>query len=131
MSDATDEARNKAIKEERRARLLEICLALPDAEAVTPSGDFRTCFVRGKKFAYYLDDHHGDGIVSVCCKTGLIAQAELVAAEPERFYVPAYIGHRGWVAVRLDLASVDWDEVSELVRESYRAVAPKRLAALV
>lgn len=55
----------------------------------------------------------------------------LVASQPERFYLPAYIGSRGSVALRLDVGEIDWDEVAELVRTSYLLTAPKRLGALV
>jgi phosphoribosylglycinamide formyltransferase-1 len=118
-------------KDERLARLLEICLALPEAEVVNPGGEHRTLIVRNKKFAYYLDDHHGDGIIAICGKTSFVEQAELVATEPDRYYMPSYIGPRSWVALRLDAPEVDWDEVAGLVTASYRLVAPKRLAALV
>jgi predicted DNA-binding protein (MmcQ/YjbR family) len=87
--------------------------------------------VRKKTFAYFLNDHHGDGIVAVTCKVLPSDNKALAGAQPERFYLPAYIGPRGWVALRLDVGEVDWDEVSELVACSYRLVAPKRLAALV
>jgi hypothetical protein len=53
----------------------------------------------------------------------------MIAADPERFYMPSYIGHRGWVGLRLDTGPVDWTEVADLVTDSYLAVAPKRLAA--
>jgi predicted DNA-binding protein (MmcQ/YjbR family) len=87
--------------------------------------------VRKKTFAYWLDNHHGDGIVAVTCKTALGENAERAAADPARFYLPAYLAPRGWVALRLDAGAIDWDEVIELVSESYRLIAPKRLAALV
>ena len=111
--------------------LATICLALPEADATTTIGQHMTFSVRGKTFVYYLDDHHGDGIVAVCCKTSMLEQADLVETEPERYYVPAYIGHHGWVGLRLDSGEVDWDEVEELVHTSYRLVAPKRLATLI
>jgi len=86
----------------------------------------------GKKtFAWFLDDHHGDGIVSVSCKVLPGDNAALASAQPERFYLPAYMAHNGWVALRLDVGEIDWDEVAELVACSYQLVAPKRLAALV
>ena len=94
-------------------------------------GDHAGFHVRKKIFAYYLQDHHGDGIVSVCCKVMPGDNTALAAASPERFYLPAYIGPRGWVALRLDVGEIDWDEVTELVKDSYRRVAPKRLAAQV
>lgn len=90
--------------------------------------DFR---VRKHVFAYCLDDHHGDGIVAVCCKTPRGENADWVRSDPTRFYLPAYIGPRGWVGLRLDVGEVDWREVADLVADSYRLTAPKRLAALV
>lgn len=68
--------------------------------------------------------------MSVCCKMALGENEELAKADPEKFYRPAYIGPRGWIALRLDLSRIDWKEVSELVAGSYRLVAPKKLAEL-
>ena len=87
--------------------------------------------MRKKTFAYFLNDHHGDGIVAVTCKVAPGDHTALASAQPDRFYIPAYIGPRGWVALRLDRGEVDWDEVTELVKDSYRRVAPKKLAAMV
>jgi hypothetical protein len=85
----------------------------------------------GKKtFAYFLDNHHGDGIVAACVKAERGKQAALLAADPKRLYLPAYIGARGWIGVRLDGKRVDWKAVAERVVQSYRSVAPRRLAAL-
>ncbi len=86
--------------------------------------------VRKKTFAYFLNDHHGDGIVSVACKALPGENKALAAAQPDRFYLPAYIGPKGWVALRLDIGKIDWEEVAELVAASYRQIAPKRLVAL-
>jgi len=89
-------------------------------------------FLIGKKnFAYFLYDHHGDGIVGVTCKLLPGDNARLVAADPKRFYMPAYIAPKGWVALRLDVGEVDWDEVKGLISGSYQLIAPKRLAAMV
>ena len=114
----------------RLVRLSEISLALPETtrEDSPPHATFR---VRGRTFAYYLDDHHGDGIVGLVCKAPPGANEMLAQAEPERFYMPAYVGPRGWLGLRLDIPHVDWDEVADFVAESYLLVAPKRLAALV
>ena len=87
--------------------------------------------MRKKTFAWFLNDHHGDGIVAVTCKVLPGDNARLAAANPGRFYLPAYLGPRGWVALRLDLGEIDWDEVSELVAHSYKQIAPRRLAALL
>jgi phosphoribosylglycinamide formyltransferase-1 len=114
--------------EQRRARLEKICLALPEA-AMTEAGRHRAFSVRGKKFAYFTDDHHGDGKAALNCKVPPGENRELVGFDPERFFIPAYLGARGWVTLRLDLASVDWEEVIELVSDSYRRTAPKNLAA--
>ena len=112
------------------ARLTKLCLALPETTC-TSSGRHASFRVRKKVFAYFLDDHHGDGIVSLCWKAALGENEELAAAAPKRFYIPAYIGPRGWAALRLDRGAIDWDEVDELVRSSYCAVAPAKLAAQV
>ena len=119
----------KPVKEDRRlARLTKICLALPEATRCC-QGSHAGFLVGKKTFAYFLDDHHGDGIVAVSCKVLPGDNHALAGAQPDRFYLPAYIAHRGWVALRLDVGEIDWEEVSELVRSSYQLVAPKRLAA--
>ncbi|MGZ8831395.1 MAG: MmcQ/YjbR family DNA-binding protein, partial [Thermoanaerobaculia bacterium] len=107
-------------------KVSDICLTLPEA-SVEHSSSHATFRVRKKVFAYFLDDHHGDGIVSVCVKTRLGENQDLAKQDPVRFYLPAYIGPRGWVGLRLDVAPIRWNEVKELVRSSYRAVAPKKL----
>jgi phosphoribosylglycinamide formyltransferase-1 len=112
--------------DERLEPLRAICLALPEAELVVrePHAQF---VVRKRTFAYFLDDHHGDGIVGITCK----GPQERLAEHPERYYLPSYLGSRGWVALRLDVGEIDWDEVEDLVTGSYLQVAPKRLAAQV
>src|ERR1043166_9181790 len=111
-------------------RLSRICVALP-AAVREDHGQHSGFLVRKKTFAWYLNDHHGDGIVSVACKVLPGDNQALVKANPERFYLPAYMAHRGWVALRLHVPNVDWDEVTELVRGSYQLVAPKTLAARI
>jgi predicted DNA-binding protein (MmcQ/YjbR family) len=105
-------------------RLSGICLGLAEAvrEVRGDHADFR---VRKKVFAYFLNNHHGDGIVAVCCKVLPGDNAILISGDPKRFYMPAYIGPRGWVGLRLDTKKVDWEEVAELVRGSYQLTAPK------
>jgi hypothetical protein len=116
-------------KDGRLARLMKICLALPEAIQERASRH-ATFLVRKDVFAYYLNDHHGDGIISVCCKVLPGDNEALIAAHPAKFYMPAYIGPRGWVALRLDVSGLDWNEVAELVVGSYKLIAPKRLAPL-
>ena len=110
------------------ARLTKICFALPQT-SVEYKGSHAAYLVAKRKFAYFLNDHHGDGIVAVTCKGLPGDNTALASADPARFYLPAYIGPRGWVALRLDIGKVDWEEVSELVQTSYRLTAPRRLVA--
>ncbi len=84
-------------------------LALPEA-AQELKGDHATFTVRKKVFAYFLNSPHGDGMISVCAKVAPGDNQMLTNAQPERFYLPAYIGPRGWVALRLDAGKIDWDE---------------------
>jgi predicted DNA-binding protein (MmcQ/YjbR family) len=114
----------------RLERLGAICLDLPEARQEI-TGRHAAFRVRGRTFAYFLDDHHGDGIVGLNTKAAPGAAEALIAKDPERFYRPAYLGHRGWVGVRLDTGAVDWDEVAGLVVESYRLCAPKSLARAI
>jgi hypothetical protein len=114
----------------RRDRLVRLCRTLPEA-TVTPHDQHVGFAVRGRTFAWYVDDEGGDGRVGVLCKTLQGENSGLVAADPHRFYLPRYVGNRGWVGLRLDLQDVDWGEVAELVADSYRLVAPRRLAGLV
>jgi len=111
---------------DRLEKLAKICMALPGASKEAMHG--HVAFKVGKKtFAYYLNDHHGDGIVSVCCKVLAGDNERLIDGNPRKFYMPAYIGPRGWVALRVDRATVDWSEVQELLRGSYEQMAPKKL----
>ncbi len=110
--------------------LSKIALALPEAGREI-LGSHASFTVRKKKFAYFLNDHHGDGIVAVTCKVLPGENTALVKAQPRRYYLPAYLASRGWVALRLDLGKVDWEEVRELLLGSYLLTAPKRLASLV
>jgi len=117
-------------EDKRLVRLCKICLALPEVVRVL-HGSHAGFLVKKKHFAYFLNDHHGDGIVSVTCKARPGDNTALVAAHPDRFYLPAYVGSKGWVGLRLDRGEIDWEEVAELVADSYRRTAPKRLAASV
>jgi predicted DNA-binding protein (MmcQ/YjbR family) len=114
----------------RRDRLVRLCRTLPEA-TVTDHGPHLGFQVRGRTFAWFVDDEHGDGRMAVLCKAPPGENQGLVVSDPHRFYLPRYVGKRGWVGLRLDLQDVDWGEVAELVADSYRLVAPKRLGDLV
>jgi hypothetical protein len=110
-------------------RLRAICLALPEAVEQGGVAD-HTFRVRKKIFAMFMDNHHGDGRLAMWCKAPPGAQDLLVQADPARFFVPPYVGHHGWLGVRLE-GEPDWDEIADLVRDAYRMTAPKRLLALI
>jgi hypothetical protein len=107
-------------------RLREICLALPETSERLSHGA-PTFFVRGKRaFLMVLTNHHGDGRFAIWCAAEPGTQAMLVEADPERFFVPPYVGHRGWLGFRLDRA-LDWDELAGIVEDAYAEVAPAKL----
>jgi hypothetical protein len=117
-----------AVAQKALHRLTAICLALPETECERESRH-ATFRVRKKVFAYFLDNHHGDGAIAACVRGDDREHARLVKIEPERFYLPSYIGSRGYVGVRLDVPRVDWADVTNRVAASYRLVAPKSLTA--
>lgn len=112
------------------ARVSELCLRLPEAIADDrhpPHRGFRVC---GKNFAWYTDNEHGDGRVALCVRAGRAENEALVATDPERYGLPKYVARHGWVNYYLDLPNrpVDWQELAELVQDSYRIQAPRRLS---
>ena len=115
-----------ALSEPSTDRLRAICLALPEAVEKETWGD-PTFRVRERIFALV---RRGDGRLSFWCKAPEGSQMVLVGADPDWFFVPPYVGHKGWVGMRLD-PEPDWDEVAALVRRSYQLVAPKRLSARI
>lgn len=112
------------------AKVREIALALPETtERLSHSAP--SFFIRDKKtFVNFWDDHHGDGRLALWVAAPAGVQAQLAEQEPDRFFVPPYVGHRGWLGVRLDV-DVDWDEVAGIIEDSYRQVAPKTLVKLL
>lgn len=117
----------------RRQQLIDLIESLPDSvsEVGGDANQHVGFTVRKKRFAWYLDDHHGDGIVAVTCKAPPGVNSQMVAAEPERFFIPSYTGKRGWLGVRLDVGTVDWDEIARLIEDAYRLTAPKSLLTLL
>lgn len=120
----------QSTEDTRLTRVSAIALALPEA-ARMDCGSHAQFTVKKKTFAYFLNDHHGDGIVSIACKVLAGENDALVESQPKRFYLPAYLASKGWVALRLDVGKVDWGEVKDLLKCSYSLVAPKRLAERV
>lgn len=109
-------------------RARRVCMALPEATEQEAWGE-PTFRVRRKIFAMYAGNHHGDGRWALWCKAPLGVQEMLVRDAPERFFVPPYVGPKGWIGIVVD--RVDDAELRELVVQSYCLIAPKRLAARV
>jgi hypothetical protein len=107
--------------------LRQLCLALPETTERLSHGE-PTWFVRGKKTFVMYANHHHDDRLGFWCAAPDGAQEALVGSAPERFFVPPYVGHRGWLGVRLDVP-VAWDQIADLVADAYRVVAPKGLVA--
>lgn len=102
-----------------------LCLSLPETTERLSHGE-PTWFVLDKKVFVTSSDHHHDDRVALWCAAPAGVQEALVGSDPERFFVPPYVGHRGWLGVYLDVP-VDWVEVAELLTDAYRMVAPRRL----
>ena len=111
------------------ARMSAICLALPEVTE-RASHSAPTWFVQDKKAFVQLWEHghHQDEFPHLWCAAPPGAQGELVTTEPDRFFRPPYVGGRGWLGVRLDVA-LDWDELDGICEEAYRVIAPPRLVA--
>jgi hypothetical protein len=104
----------------------QICLVFPEASE-RPSHGEPTFFVGGKRsFATFWDNHHGDGRLAVLCAAPAGMQAAFVEADPERFFVPPYVGHRGWIGFRLD-RGFERDELAGILEDAYGEVAPPKL----
>lgn len=122
-SDADSTARSP------RDRLASICEALPEVSSERVEGERHQIFkVRNRTFAYYIEDHHGDSEIALHCKAAPGLNVALVEHDSHRFYMPPYIGHKGWIAARLAIPGTDWKEITDLVLDSYCLIAPKRLA---
>ena len=117
---------SKRERERALEKLREICLAFPETSERQSHGA-PTFFVREKRaFLMVLTDHHGDGRFAIWCAAPAGVQRVLVESDPDKFFVPPYVGHRGWLGVRLDQA-LDWDELAGVAEDAYAEVAPARL----
>jgi len=115
------------------SRWTPICLRLPEATADDHHPPHRGFVVSKKNFAWYVDNEHNEGRIALHVRVGPGQNAELVATDGDRFGLPKYVARHGWVTYYLDLEDrpPDWDEITELVTDSYRIQASKRLARLV
>jgi predicted DNA-binding protein (MmcQ/YjbR family) len=121
-----------AVEAALRDRATELCLALPEATADDRHPPHRGFVVGTKTFAWFVVDEHGDGRIGLVVRAAPGENEELVASDPERFGLPKYVARHGWVTYYLDLPRpADWDEVAELLRDSYLIQAPKRLGRLL
>jgi hypothetical protein len=107
-------------------RVRRICLALPDATEKIAWGS-PTFRVRDRIFVMFVNDHHGDGRLAIWCQADRDAQVAIVEADPRRFFVPPYVGPRGWIGIRLDRRP-NWAVVAALIEEGHRRVLPRRRA---
>lgn len=114
-------------------RLTAVCLSLPEAASDDSHPPHRGFRVARKNFAWYVDNEHGDDRIALSVRLAPGENEALVGSDPERFALPRYMARHGWVNYYLDLRrrAVDWDEVAELVTDSYRLQAPKRLIRLL
>jgi len=119
----------RAVIDERVHLLRSMVVQLP--RVTIENGQHLGFCVLSRRFAWILDDHHGDGVVALTCMGAPGLNAEFAEVFPDRFFIPAYTGGRGWIGLRLDQPTIDWDEVEDLCRDAYRLIAPKRLGDLV
>ena len=105
----------------------ELCLAFPETEETTSHGkpDYK---VGGKSFAHFTVNHHGDGHVALWLRSPEGAQQHFVGLDPKTYFVPQYVGPRGWLGVELN-RGVSWKEVAARVREAWENAAPKSIAS--
>ncbi|HEV2237854.1 MAG TPA: MmcQ/YjbR family DNA-binding protein [Ktedonobacterales bacterium] len=126
MPDEAHAAEQRSL-DEPLVKLRRLCLALPRATERLSHGE-PTWFADDKRSFVMFADHHHDDRLACWCAASPLAQRALIQAQPQRYFYPPYVGHRGWLGVYLDVP-VDWDEIADLVRDAYRVVAPKRALA--
>jgi hypothetical protein len=124
--EAFDTLKDRALFE----RIRELCLSLPGTSERTSHGA-PTFFIQDKKsFVQYHTNHHGDGRIALWCAAPLGVQMMLVESQPNLYYIPAYVGHLGWIGIRLDRDAA-WEEISSVIGDAYLTRAPKKLIALL
>jgi hypothetical protein len=114
--------------EQALERVRRACLALPETSERLSHGA-PTFFIRATRaFVTFHDDHHGDGRLAIWAAAPPGMQAMLVDGAPERYFVPPYVGHQGWVGARLD-RDLPWEEIEGVIEDAWLTRAPKRLVA--
>lgn len=107
-------------------RSVTFVAALPEVQ-VERTNEHAAFVVADKKFAWFLNNHHGDGMICICVKVEPELKETLIEMDSEKYLRPAYISRFGWLSIRLDKGSIDWSEIGQRLNDSYRIVAPKRL----
>ena len=113
--------------ESRRKKVVELCGKLPETEVDRAGAQHLAFKTRKKILGYYLNDHHGDGKVAIWCKAPPGEQSRLVEENASVYFVPAYVGHKGWLGIRLDTPRVDWARVKEHLLVAWFLTAPASL----
>jgi len=126
----TPKKRNSIDAEELLKRAAALLSSLPEAR-VERTNEHAAFVVTEKKFAWFLNNHHGDGMVCICVKVDPEAKEMLIDMNPEKYLRPAYISRFGWLSIRLDAGPIDWVEGKQRLTDSYKIVAPKRLAKAI
>jgi len=126
--DPTPSKMTRKIAAERRTRVVAIVEGLPEA-GVVAAGNHLSLEVRQKRFGWFLDDHHGDGRLAINCKAPRGVAQQLASHAPDRFHIPKYVSHLGWIGLWLDTPQIDWTEVEAILLGAYRLAAPKKLIA--
>jgi hypothetical protein len=111
-----------------RKRVSALVTALPDGRAVPMGKGHLSLELRGRRFGWFLDDHHGDGRIALNLKAPRGARERLVAYAPDTFHVPKYLGRHGWIGIWLDTPVPDWAEIEELLHGASELTRPGREA---
>jgi hypothetical protein len=118
----------ESVADRVRRRVIRLVESLPEATAAPCEGGHLSLEVRGKRFGYFLVNHHGDGRLALNLKAALGVSRKLAAESSDRFHIPKYVERHGWVGLWLDVPRIDWPEVARVIQDAYRLTAPKSLA---
>jgi len=122
----TRKKQNSIDAEDLLTRAAALVKSFPEVR-VERTNEHAAFVVADKKFSWFLNNHHGDGMICICVKADPEVKEMLIEMDPEKYRRPAYISRFGWLSIRLDTGSIDWAEIGQRLIDSYRIVAPKRL----